>query len=203
MSHAPVRDWQSGLEHRWEEALQRALHGGVPLDVLFVPLLVMRRRCRPDLRVGHAHEVVCATLQHALALRKNKEACKPSQCTSTSHHPLSTRLPRVSTRQTLVQPLSVNITQLRRCQYMSHQEQGSLTGVLKCVGEAGGMPGCEAAAADVPDTVRPNCCEGLVPLPSGWADAVLGAAAGLDCGWAWSSCVSSSAAEPSCKAQLS
>lgn len=65
---------------------------------------------------------------------------------------------------------------------MSLQEQGSLTGVLKCVGEAGGMPGCEAAAADVPDTVRPNCCEGLVPLPSGWADAALGAAAGLDCG---------------------
>lgn len=44
------------------------------------------------------------------------------------------------------------------------------------------MPGCEEAAAEVPDTVRPNCWEGLVPLPSGVADAALGAAAGLACG---------------------
>jgi hypothetical protein len=54
------------------------------------------------------------------------------------------------------------------------------------------MPGCDAAAAEVPDTVRPNCCEGLVPLPSGVADAALGAAAGLDCGGHEASCVSCS-----------
>ena len=63
------------------------------------------------------------------------------------------------------------------------------------------MPGCDAAAAVVPDTVRPNCCEGLVPLPSGVADAALGAAAGLDCGGHGAAASAYQLQIPSCTAQ--
>lgn len=63
----------------------------------------------------------------------------------------------------------------------TNRDQHWRTGDLKCDGEGGGTPGC-AEAATAPEFVRPNCCEGLVPLPSGAAVAELGAAtAGLDC----------------------
>lgn len=57
---SPDGDGKGWLEQRGKHALQGPLERGVALDVLFVPLLVMRLCRRPNFRICHANHMVRA-----------------------------------------------------------------------------------------------------------------------------------------------